>query len=287
MKKVIVLTLICSMCMVFVMGCNGDTNVAEDSQSTEDTSVATSEEVVSEEVSDSEAVESEVSEEVSEMTLEEKILAEMPAKLEVGEDEIIVPETVTAEQIMGRWEEIKVTDHEYAERINKMNLAGMLVLNCSYMEPTEFNALVSEYFGSIDDFWPCYGDYISYLTSGNSIYGNGLSVAPEKLLFDQYLINQSEQITYLVGLYQTDTENAETYYDILLDYLVYDKNEFFTFNCDDERLEGSGLVCLQECALRSMMDDIIENNTELYVSNNVFSAARTKIRDIVYEHTNQ
>ena len=287
MKKVIVMTLICSMCMVFVMGCNGDTNVAEDSQSTEDTSVFTSEEVVSEEVSDSEVVEPEVSEEVSELTLEEKILAEMPAKLEVGEDEIIVPETVTAEQIMGRYEEIKETDGEYAEENNKMNLAGMLVLNCSYMEPTEFNALVNEHFANEDELWACYGEYISYLTAGNKVYGFGIAIAPEKLLFDKYLINQSEQITCLVGLYQTDTENAETYYDILLDYLVYDENEFFTFNCDDVRLEGSGLVCLQECALRSMMDDIIENNTELYVSNNVFSAARTKIRDIVYEHTNQ
>ena len=287
MKKVIVMTLICSMCMVFVMGCNGDTNVAEDSHSTEDTSVATSEEVVSEEVSDSEVVEPEVSEEVSEITLEEKILAEMPAKLEVGEDEIIVPETVTAEQIMGRYEEIKETDGEYAEENNKMNLAGMLVLNCSYMEPTEFNALVNEYFANEDELWACYGEYISYLTAGNKVYGFGIAIAPEKLLFDEYLINQSEQITYLVGLYQTDTENAETYYDILLDYLVYDENEFLTFDCDDVRLEGSGLICLQEFALWALDDDIIENNTELYVSNNVFSAARTKIRDIVYEHTNQ
>lgn len=281
MKKVIVMTLICSMCMVFVMGCNGDTDMVEDGQSTEDTSVATSEEVVSEEVSDSEAVEPEMSEEVSEMTLEEKILAEMPAKLEVGEDEIIVPETVTAEQIMGRWEEIKVTDHEYAERINKMNLAGMLVLNCSYMEPTGFNALVSEYFGSIDDFWPCYKDYITYLTDGGVVYGSDIVVAPEKLLFDEYLINQSEQITYLVGLYQTDTENSKTYYDILLNYLAYDENEFFTFDCDDERLKGSGLAVLQEAALRSMMNDIIEYDTDLYVGDNIFGVADTKIWNIV------
>ena len=287
MKKVIVMTLICSMCMVFVMGCNGDTNVAEDNHSTEDTSVVASEEVVFEEVSDNEAVEPEVSEEVSELTLEEKILAEMPAKLEVGEDEIIVLETVTAEQIMGRYEEIKVSDVEYAEDINKENLAGLLVLNCSYMEPAEFEALVKEHFGNVDELMSRYSGYLNYLTNGNSVYGNGSSIAPEKLLFDEYLINQSEQITYLVGLYQTDTENAETYYDILLDYLVYDKNEFLTFDCDDVRLEGSGLVCLQEFALCALGDDIIENNTELYVSNNVFSAARTKIRDIVYEHTNQ
>ena len=259
MKKVIVMTLICSMCMVFVMGCNGDTNVAEDNHSTEDTSVVASEEVVFEEVSDNEAVEPEVSEEVSELTLEEKILAEMPAKLEVGEDEIIVPETVTAEQIMGRYEEIKVSDVEYAEDINKENLAGLLVLNCSYMEPAEFEALVKEHFGNVDELMSRYSGYLNYLTNGNSVYGNGSSIAPEKLLFDEYLINQSEQITYLVGLYQTDTENAETYYDILLDYLVYDKNEFLTFDCDDVRLEGSGLVCLQEFALCALGDDIIHS----------------------------
>ncbi len=286
MKKVIVMTVICSMCMAFVMGCNGDTSTMEDGQSTEGTSAATSEEVVLEEASDSEAVEPEVSEEVSEMTLEEKILAEMPAKLEVGEDEIIVPETVTAEQIMGRYEEIKETDGEYAEENNKMNLAGMLMLNCSYMEPSEFSALVNGHFANEDELWACYDEYISYLTAGNKVYGSGIAVAPEKLLYDEYLINQSEQITYLVGLYQTDTENSEAYYDILLDYLVYDENEFLTFDCDDVRLEGSGLVCLQEFALWALDDDIIENNTELYVSNNIFSAARTKIRDIVYEHTN-
>lgn len=70
----------------------------------------------------------------------------MPAKLEVGEDEIIVPETVTAEPILDRYEEIKVSDVEYAEDINKENLAGLLVLNCSYMEPAEFKTLVNEHF---------------------------------------------------------------------------------------------------------------------------------------------
>ncbi len=75
----------------------------------------------------------------------------MPAKLEVGEDEIIVPETVTAEQILDRYEEIKVSDVEYAEDINKENLAGLLVLNCSYMEPAEFKTLVNEHFGNVDE----------------------------------------------------------------------------------------------------------------------------------------
>lgn len=35
-----------------------------------------------------------------------------------------MPETVTAEQIMARMEEIAVTDRERAEIINKRNLAG-------------------------------------------------------------------------------------------------------------------------------------------------------------------
>jgi len=68
MKKLLVMML---------AGCNGNGESVEDGQSTEDASVATSEEVVSEETSDSETAEPEVSEEVSEMTLEEKILAEM------------------------------------------------------------------------------------------------------------------------------------------------------------------------------------------------------------------
>ena len=178
MKKLLVMMLVSAMSMAMLTGCNADSNSAEDGQNAEGASDVIAEEVVSmDETQESETAEAEVSEEVSEMSLEEKILAEMPAKLEVGEDEIIVPETVTAEQIMERWEEVRVTDHEYAERINDMNLAGMLVLNCSYMEPAEFNALVNEQFGSIDEMMVSYDDYISYLTSGNSVYGSGLSVA--------------------------------------------------------------------------------------------------------------
>ena len=138
MKKLLVMMLVITVSAALLIGCNGNGESVEDGQSTEDASVATSEEVVSEETSDSATAEPEVSEEVSEMTLEEKILAEIPAKLEVGEDEIIVPETVTAEQIMARYEEIKVSDIEHAEDVNKENLAGLLVLNCSYMEPAEF-----------------------------------------------------------------------------------------------------------------------------------------------------
>ncbi len=287
MKKLLVMMLVITVSVVMLAGCNGNGESVEDGQSTEGTSVATSEEVVSEETSDSETAESEAAEEVSEMTLEEKILAEMPAKLEVGEDEIIVPETVTAEQIMARWEEIKVSDVEYAERINGFNLAGMLVLNCSYMELAEFNSLVNEHFGSVDELMACYGDYMQYLTSGNSVYGSGLSVAPEELLFDEYLINQSEQITYLIRMYQTDTENSKEYYDMLMDYLIYDENNLFTFDCSDSRLEGSGLASLQYFALSSLFDDIVEYDTDLYTSNNVFTASGGNVRNIVEEHANQ
>lgn len=288
MKKLLVMMLVSAMSMAMLTGCNADANGAEDGQNAEGASDVIAEEVVSmDETQESETAETEVSEEVSKMTLEEKILAEMPAKLEVGEDEIIVPETVTAEQVMERWEEVRVTDHEYAERINDMNLAGMLVLNCSYMEPTEFNALVNEHFGNVDELWRCYKDYVITLTDDSIVYGSGVAIVPEELLFDEYLINQSEQITYLVGMYQTDTENSMEYYDMLMDYLVYDGNELFTFDSNDTRLEGSGLACLQYSALCALDDDIMEYDTDLYLNDNVFVAADTKIWDIVNEHSNQ
>ena len=110
MKKLLVMMLVVAMSVTMLAGCNTNANGEATGQNTETESVSDSEEIVSEEV--------------SELTLEEKIAAEMPAKLEVGEDEIIVPETVTAEQIMAKWEEIKVTEGEYAEDINKENLYG-------------------------------------------------------------------------------------------------------------------------------------------------------------------
>lgn len=129
MKKLLVMMLVSAMSMAMLTGCNADSNSAEDGQNAESASDAITEEVVSEaEMQESETAEAEVSEEVLEMTLEEKILAEMPAKLEVGEDEIIVPETVTAEQVMERWEAVSITvdEHQNAERINDRNLVGIL-----------------------------------------------------------------------------------------------------------------------------------------------------------------
>ena len=225
MKKLLIMLLVVTVSVAMLAGCNGNGESVEDGQSTEDASVATSEEVVSEETSDSATAETEISEEVSELTLEEKILAEMPAKLEVGEDEIIVPETVTAEQIMARYEEIKVSDVEYAEDINKENLAGLLVLNCSYMEPAEFVALVNEHFGSVDELMRTFDNYNRYLLSDEGIYGKDCtSVLPEELFFNEYLVNQAEQLHYLFEMYQTDTENSREYYDAIADYIYYDEN---------------------------------------------------------------
>ncbi|MBO5325940.1 MAG: hypothetical protein J6A80_06900 [Lachnospiraceae bacterium] len=290
MKKLLVMMLVSAMSMAMLTGCNADANGAEDGQNAEGASDVIAEEVVSmDETQESETAETEVSEEVSEMTLEEKILAEMPAKLEVGEDEIIVPEAVTADQIMTRMEEVAITvdENQNAEMINDMNMAGMLVLNCSYMEPAEFNTLVNEHFGSMDEMWANYNDYITYLTDGSVVYGSNVIVAPERLLFDEYLINQSEQITYLVGMYQTDTENSMEYYEMIMDYLAYDENNLFTFDSNDSRLEGSGLVCLQYAALRSLMNDIIEYDTDLYINDNIFTTTDTEIWNIVNEHSNQ
>ncbi len=287
MKKLFVMMLVSVMSVAMLTGCNADANGAEDGQNAEGASDVIAEEVVSmDETQESETTEAEVSEEVSEMTLEEKILAEMPAKLEVGEDEVIVPETVTADQIMARMEEIRVTDVEYAEDINRENLAGLLVLNCSYMEPSEFNALVNEHFGSVDELMYNFSNYRNYLDDSDKIYGNGTSVLPEELFFDEYLINQAEQLHYLFEMYQSDTENSKEYYDVIVDYVYRGENEYLTFDCNDERLEGSGLVSLQCIATEIIVDDLIVYDTELH-TNRVAVEMLHDMEDIVNEHANQ
>lgn len=287
MKKLLVMMLVSAMSMAMLTGCNADANSAEDGQNAEGASDVIAEEVVSmDETQESETAEAEVSEEVSEMTLEEKILAEMPAKLEVGEDEVIVPETVTADQIMARMEEIRVTDVEHAEDINKENLAGLLVLNCSYMEPSEFNALVNEHFGSVDELMYNFSNYRNYLGDSDKIYGNGTSVLPEELFFDEYLINQAEQLHYLFEMYQNDTENSKEYYDVIVDYVYRGENEYLTFDCDDERLRGSGLVSLQCIATGVIVEDLIVYDIELH-TNGVGAEMLNDMKDIVNEHSNQ
>lgn len=287
MKKLLVMMLVSAMSMAMLTGCNADANGAEDGQNAESASDVIAEEVVSmDETQESETAEAEVSEEVSEMTLEEKILAEMPAKLEVGEDEVIVPETVTADQIMARMEEIRVTDVEHAEDINKENLAGLLVLNCSYMEPSEFNALVNEHFGSVDELMYNFSNYRNYLGDSDKIYGNGTSVLPEELFFDEYLINQAEQLHYLFEMYQNDTENSKEYYDVIVDYVYRGENEYLTFDCNDERLGGSGLVSLQCIATGVIVEDLIVYDIELY-TDRVGAEMLHDMKDIVNEHANQ
>lgn len=273
MKKLLVIMIVVSISMVMLAGCNTNANGDETGQNSEAGVVGSLEEGASEEVSE-------------EMTLEERIASEMPAKLEVGENEVIVPETVTADQIMTRMEEIRVTDVEYAEDINRENLAGLLVLNCSYMEPSEFNALVNEHFGSVDELMSNFNGYLEYLHDDKNIYGNGSSVLPEKLFFDDYLINQSEQLTCLIEMYQTDTENSKEYYDIIMNYLFYNENNLFTFDCNDERLEGSGLASLQRITLSSIAYDLMEYDQELYLDG-VISDSMTNVCDIVIEHSNQ
>lgn len=272
MKKLLVMMLVVTMSVAMLAGCNTNANGEATGQNTEAELALDSEEIISEEV--------------LEMTLEEKIAAEMPAKLEVGEDEIIVPETVTAEQIIGRWEEIKVTEGEYAEDINKENLAGLLVLNCSYIEPDEFNALVNEHFGSVDELYGSFNNYVEYLLDDDHFYGKGTSVVPEELFFDKYLKNQAEQLHYLIDMYQTDIENSKEYYDIMMNYLFYNKNELFTFDCDDERLQGSGLTSLRRIALTSIDYDLMEYDQDLYLDG-VFAESATDLFDIIYEHSNQ
>lgn len=133
----------------------------------------------------------------------------------------------------------------------------------------------------------CFQTYEQYLINDNGIYGKDCSsVLPEKIFFDEYLVNQAEQLHYLFEMYHTDVENSKEYYDVLVDYIYRDENEYLTFNCNDERLEGSGLASLQYIVACMIVDDFIEYDTDLYVTG-VDAEAVNKIRDIVYEHTNQ
>ncbi len=278
MKNIWITILVMLLCITMFAGCNAQAN-DETGETINNTETATE---------DVEGDTNETSEVASEeMTLEEKILAEMPAKLEVGEDEIIVPETVTAEQIMARWEEIKVSDVEYAEDINKENLAGLLVLNCSYMESAEFKALVNEHFGSVDELIKEFDSYYYYLLSDEGIYGkNCTSVLPEELFFNECLINQAEQLHYLFEKYHTDTENFKEYYDIIIDYIYRDNNEYLTFDCNDERIDGSGLAALQYITANIIVEDFIEYDTDLFATG-IGAETVNNLIDIVKEQYNK
>lgn len=233
MKKIVAVLLMICVSGMMLIGCNSGESgtVADDNV---DAAVNAESELYEEAVTEaSEVADEEVSEEVPEITIEEKIASWMPAKSELGEDEIYTPEPVTAEMIMAKMEEITVTEGEWAEDINRENLAGLLVLNASCMDSAEFNQLVTENFGDVDNMMQNYLNYAGYLYDKNEIYGQGDSVLPEELIFDSYLKNQAEQISCMIQMYQNDTENSKVYYDILINYLYNDQNDYFTFDNND------------------------------------------------------
>lgn len=279
-RSLVAIILILCMSLSLLVGC-GENEGATEGDNSEVSSVAeevNSEETVSAEVSET------VSEEASEeMTIEEIIASEIPAKLEVGEDEVIVPATVTAEQILARWEEVKVTEDEYSEElveiINLDYLSGLLGLNGSYMDPVEFRTLVDEYFGDFSTFRNTYYNY--YLGSVNEISCSESGfVRPSELLFDEYLIHNAEQVEYLIEKYNTLKIRAtpeptvvltpvdevyETYeadlkvcFDIIENYSFDVENKYMTFDCYDERLQGSGTAWCFNTFFHTVYDEMFE-----------------------------
>lgn len=206
-----------------------------------------------------------VDDEISSAESERETLPGTPIKMELGEDEIVVPQQVTMEQIRQKIEEIKVTGVEYEEEINKENIAGLLVMNCSYIDEDDLDILVNEYFESNDDLLSYFDGYCTYLSADiePGLYGTGSSVLPENLLFDPYLINQAELIGYYIKMYERGDENSKEYYDVLVNYLFFENNEVFTFDYNDARCEGSALVCLQIMAIGKLYDGVTEYNSEL------------------------
>lgn len=274
-RSLVAIILILCMSLSLLVGC-GENEGATEGDNSEVSSVAeevNSEETVSEEVSET------VSEEAGEeMTIEEIIASEIPAKLEVGEDEVIVPVTVTAEQILARWEEVKVTEGEYSEEINNYYLSGLLALNCSYMEPAEFQTLVDEHFGDFQAFFNTY--YNGYLHNVTIINSESDWAKPSELLFDEYLIHNAEQVEYLIEKYNTLKIRAtpeptvvltpvdevyETYeadlkvcFDIIENYSFDVENKYMTFDCYDERLQGSGTAWCFNTFFHTVYDEMFE-----------------------------
>ena len=320
-RSLVAIILILCMSLSLLVGC-GENEGATEGDNSEVSSVAeevNSEETVSEEVSET------VSEEAGEeMTIEEIIASEIPAKMEVGEDEVIIPATVTAEQILARWEEVKVAECEYSEEImeeiNKEYLAGLLCLNCSYMDPEEFQTLVDEYFSSWDEFKICYHRYESY-----NIYDIGYDdatilevsefVKPSDLLFDEYLIHNAEQVEYIIEKYnflkiQSTPEPSpvlapvdEVYekyeadlivlYNIIDNYCSGNENKYLTFDWKDERLEGSGTAWCFQSLFGTVYDEMFDNDEsffyELYMDTdyNEYSAIMFRYDNIIEEQYNK
>lgn len=320
-RSLVAIILILCMSLSLLVGC-GENEGATEGDNSEVSSVAeevNSEETVSEEVSET------VSEEAGEeMTIEEIIASEIPAKLEVGEDEVIVPATVTAEQILARWEEVKVTECEYSEEImeeiNKEYLAGLLCLNCSYMDPEEFQTLVDEYFSSWDEFKICNQRYEEY-----NIYDIGYDdatilevsefVKPSDLLFDEYLIHNAEQVEYIIEKYnflkiQSTPESSpvlapvdEVYekyeadlivlYNIIDNYCSGNENKYLTFDWKDERLEGSGTAWCFQSLFATVYDEMFDNDESFFyelcmdTDYNEYSAIVFRYDNIIEEQYNK
>ena len=71
-----------------------------------------------------------------------------------------------------------------------------------------------------------------------------------------------------------------------MNYLFYDENNLFTFDCDDERLQGSGLASLQMVSLSFVMNDLMEYDQDLYLGG-IYAESKNNMFDIIYEHSNQ
>ena len=104
--------------------------------------------------------------------------------------------------------------------------------------------------------------------------------------FDEYLINQAEQLHYLFEMYHTDVENSKGYYDIIVNYIYRGQNGYLTFNSNDEKLEGSGLAALQNITAGIVIDDLREYDVDLYTSG-IGAATLNNLIDIVEDHANQ
>ncbi|MBO5325979.1 MAG: hypothetical protein J6A80_07095 [Lachnospiraceae bacterium] len=314
-RSLVAIILILCMSLSLLVGC-GENEGATEGDNSEVSSVAeevNSEETVSEEVSET------VSEEAGEeMTIEEIIASEIPAKLEVGEDEVIVPATVTAEQILARWEEVKKVpgdeyDEERAESLNRSYLAGLLYLNCSYMEPDEFQMLVNEYFeGDPEKLLSC---CINEFMSDMDEYGiyDFDYIKPSDLLFDEYLINQAEQVEYLAEkynvlkvratpepspvlapvdeIYLTYEEDLKICCNIIADYIFGEENKYMTFDCFDERLGGSsGEVWIFPALFMLIRDDMFEYDPKTcseFMTGDKYSEIMFINYDIVREQYNK
>ena len=87
-------------------------------------------------------------------------------------------------------------------------------------------------------------------------------------------------------MYHTDVENSKEYYDILVDFIYRDENEYLTFDCNDERLEGSGLASLQYITANLIVEDFIEYDTDLFTTG-IGAETVNKLIDIVKEQYDQ